>query len=1142
VNSPAPSVRKPFIASLVVLTSVALILVLALAASRSSAAEASGPPAVHGIEAVVIHSTRAQVNADSIEPDGTTTQWRIEYATNEGGPWTFAQGGTTEPPSDGRGASATIHHLIPQTIYYVRIIAENASGTSEATNHFITLPISSPEIPEHHCTVTVADTRPVCVAQRVTSALIEAEVQTNGAETEFSLEYATVEGGPYTPISGGGGTVSAVEDYATPEVLLTGLAAETLYYIRAVATNSKGSEETLRKFETLPAKPRVGGGGVSDVTATSAKIEAAVSPDGADTNWQFETAGDEGGPWSVAAGASGLIHATEAEIEYEPVTGELTGLAPATTYYIRVAAENGSGHVVGDVLSFETAGPPIVRTSATWVIDGQAPRVLGTVTPHGFDTHYHFEYVTEQHFEAEGFANPLTTPQSDAGGGSGEDSGSYEAKVVAADIGGAEPGQTYRFRLLAGSSAPAGSLVEGEERTLEAPQGPPPPPASCPNEAFRTGPSARLLDCRAYEQVTPAQKSTQDLFGNAGVVDGLTPAGDGERVALQTIAQLGDVSGSQASPGGRGASISYVISREGSGWQLRSIYPSNAGHTGYFGEIFSPDLDQVGVQATNFNTFFEYTGGLDMLAGPAAGPYVPVAENVAIDESLLRSNGTDGTSFAGADANFSHIVFASNDRSLAAGAGASVTHAPNLFEFSNGEITLLNVRTDGTLVDTCGATLGYGSGVEGDFAHNAVSDSGAVVFFTAPAINNLGATGSSCEEPPQLYMRRGGETIEISAAQGIVDPAGPQPVRYQGASADGKMVFFATTAELTSDDQGIHDEELYEYNTDSGELTRISHGVSGTAAAEVIGQSGGHHMAISENGLAVYFQAAKPLTSDAPHNPVGGAIDIYRYDTATGETTYVATIEKPMVNGTDEATPNGRFLLFEASHVLGVEAPVGEQLYRYDSAQRSLTCVSCVRSIPGSVNMPNVGETGSPSVATMDEVPGVRAISDDGSYAFFATTAALLPRDVNEALDVYEWHEGAVSLLSDGRSPHGSELFGEAADGRDVFVSSHEQLSPWDNDQQGDAYDARIDGGFAPPPPAEAPCEGDACHNPTAPPAEPTLSTSVASGPGNPTPHSPAHRKHKHGKAKQPVHQVPGHKHAAKHSHRRTDADPGGEK
>ena len=52
-----------------------------------------------------------------------------------------------------------------------------------------------------------------------------------------------------------------------------------------------------------------------------------------------------------------------------------------------------------------------------------------------------------------------------------------------------------------------------------------------------------------------------------------------------------------------------------------------------------------------------------------------------------------------------------------------------------------------------------------------------------------------------------------------------------------------------------------------------------------------------------------------------------------------------------------------------------------------------------------------------------RAVSDDGSTVVFSTSGALSPRAVNDLqsqssppVDVYEWHEGAVSLISTGHS------------------------------------------------------------------------------------------------------------------------------
>ena len=55
--------------------------------------------------------------------------------------------------------------------------------------------------------------------------------------------------------------------------------------------------------------------------------------------------------------------------------------------------------------------------------------------------------------------------------------------------------------------------------------------ATCPNEEFRTGPSASLPDCRAYELVTPEElgRSQAITFTNS---DHAIPSADGEHLAL----------------------------------------------------------------------------------------------------------------------------------------------------------------------------------------------------------------------------------------------------------------------------------------------------------------------------------------------------------------------------------------------------------------------------------------------------------------------------------------------------------------------------------------------------------------------------------------------------------------------------------
>jgi hypothetical protein len=74
---------------------------------------------------------------------------------------------------------------------------------------------------------------------------------------------------------------------------------------------------------------------------------------------------------------------------------------------------------------------------------------------------------------------------------------------------------------------------------------------------------------------------------------------------------------------------------------------------------------------------------------------------------------------------------------------------------------------------------------------------------------------------------------------------------------------------------------------------------------------------------------------------------------------------------------------------------------------------------------------------------------------------------------------------------------GMAPSGADIFFTTADRLVPQDTDTQQDIYDARIGGGF-PPPPVRTPCQEEACQGPSA--ATPSFgapSSTTFSGAGN---------------------------------------------
>jgi hypothetical protein len=646
---------------------------------------------------------------------------------------------------------------------------------------------------------------------------------------------------------------------------------------------------------------------------------------------------------------------------------------------------------------------------------------------------------------------------------------------------------------------------------------------ACPNEAVRNGPSANLPDCRAYEQVTPADKrnSVEDL---ESVGWHAVAAEDGERLALTAAITYGP----QPQENG---SLS-VFSRTSSGWTIASVKPAGSGAVVYAPEIFSPNLEQVGVRA-----YTESPPSPDSTyqVGVPGGPLATVAETSREDHSNF-----EGDVLLGGSSDVSHVVFASTDHTLLSATPTGTDKmAWDLYEWVNGQLQLVNVTGESSqakLIGKCGATLGD-KGVSGEahvyeteLAHNAVSTDGSKVFFSTPdpkAGNGSEAGCSNSEQQGpnarQLYMRES-ETVGGREQSRVIDVALPNaevhlspaeetemqelPVFYQAATADGSKLFFFTKRVLTLDavpGQG----HLYEYDTGAGEGHRLTLIFSGIDEEE---ESGNPSVSVfpSQDGAIVYFYTNDEET-------------LYRYEAGAGAAQLIASLQFPSYDEPPYTTPDGEFFVFESKGVAGEPRGAGHnELYRYDHAENSVMCVSCgPGSLAANGNALAPGPTsgrGNVFFAS-DASPAVIPMSADGNMVFFESTAALVPQVTREGpahpkvpeegvFNVYEWEAdgagtctqslGCTYLISQGNSQHSSKFLGASVDGSNVFFVTDAQLVPQDTDTLGDIYDARINGGFPPPTPSAA-CLGDTCLSVPVAPNDPAPASSSFSGPGNPT-------------------------------------------
>ncbi len=154
---------------------------------------------------------------------------------------------------------------------------------------------------------------------------------------------------------------------------------------------SGGGGESTGSTGAAPIATSVAATSITDNNAT---LNGTVNPNGLATQAWFEYGTDPGlqtpsnSPKQDAG--NGLIARS--------VSTNLSVLAPGTTYYFRVCAENSGGYAEGQVMSFTTASPaspPAVTTIAATSVGATGATLNGSVIPNGLATDAWFEWGTD---------------------------------------------------------------------------------------------------------------------------------------------------------------------------------------------------------------------------------------------------------------------------------------------------------------------------------------------------------------------------------------------------------------------------------------------------------------------------------------------------------------------------------------------------------------------------------------------------------------------------------------------------------------------------------------------------------------------------------------------------------------------------
>jgi hypothetical protein len=860
-------------------------------------------------------------------------------------------------------------------------------------------------------------------------------------------------------------------------------------------------------------------------TSTIAVVSGSVDPDNLPLSaCQFDYVSDaqyspsESNPY--AAGGTVPCDTTPSGPGAATVHAEITDLTPGAIYHFRLQATNANGttFAADETIAGTT---PVIRSVSAADVTAASVALHATINPAGGVTSYRFEYGPTS-------AYGTSIPIPDAGIGSGTADVTVEQRIA-----GLLPDSAYHYRLVGHN--PLGTTSSPDQTITTQPSGGE-VADTCPNATIRAQQhAAELPDCRAYEQVSPPERNGAPIIGSSDHEARWQAASDGNSVIYTSGGVFAD-----AQTGGS-VVFPYLSARSQGGWSTRSLLPPQAP-----GSIlpfiptpaFSTDLSK--------GILFDGGGGEVGQDEPALVPGEP-AETPNL---FLRDNETNtyqlinvtpgGTTpaepfFQGNSADLSHIFFTENAQltpnALPAG------EEWQLYEWSGGAVHLAGVLPDGTPNPTSKHILipGARNGANGGgivLDSHAVSNDGSRVFF-----QTLTQNGASVG----LYVRENGtRTTQLDASR----DGGPGGAgEFAVASSDGSVAYFVDDAErkLTGDTVPGSGLNLYGFDTNSSTLTNLTP----VAGAEVQGVVGA-----SEDGSYLYFVANAVLASgasqgDCIRSGVGNhAASCNLYVLHDGVTTFISSLNGEdlgdwndsvfYIDHTAVVSPNGQYLAFQSlNNPTGYDnlAANGErcgadetnddtespqalcaEVFLFDAATGKLSCASCNPSGAAPIGSSAIAPPtrGRFTIGPHDELPNYqdRYLSDSGRL-FFNSLDALVPRDVNDQWDVYEYEpegigscdlaQGCVAEISSGESPNPSIFRDASLTGEDVFFTTTDQLVAQDGDQSSDLYDAKVDGGIASQnTAAAAACEGEACKPSMASqPSEQAPGSTSVSGQGN---------------------------------------------
>jgi hypothetical protein len=850
-----------------------------------------------------------------------------------------------------------------------------------------------------------------------------------------------------------------------------------------------------------PGPPAVDGLSTHDVTSTSARLEADVDPDGAPTTYavQYDTAACTGS--QAACAESFTCTGSAADCGETPVppasAGEafgdrsvavdLSGLAPATTYYYRFVASNGLGKAIsGEERSFST--PPV---TGKFIADERGWEQVSPVDKAG---------AMIQSLTAAGGAIQAAAD------------GSVLAYVADATVG--EGGE--------GDRSPEVSQVvsvRGEDGWSSR-------DIATPSE-HGTGVELGYTEYQSFSSDLSLALVAPFLGGGSLAEPPLSPRLPGEEKQEKTVYLRADrIPPAQPAPGASPAETT-------SAGEAQAIYRDALengeamGNTGYVPLVNGVNAPGVpfGPLPGNMASGLQVAGVTPSLSHVVLRSIAPLKQNAAAGENLYEWQHAEGLGQGGLqlinvlpgaeEASASNPVLGG----LLQATGRNIRHAisddgTRVFWSAQGHLYMRDTGIEPAQTIQLDKAQGVAEPTRGAAFFQTASADGSRVFFTDEEPLTPGS-GASLHQP-DLYA------CEVIVSQTTGEP--------EGCKLSDLTPLYETPAHESesADVQGL----VLGASSDGSAIYFISNGVLSTRARDA-GATRGRCRKIRREEVAV----------------PGATCSLYleRYDSAAGsweEPTFVAALsnedepdwEGPGNGGdlgevTSQVSANGRFLAFMSEQRLtgydnedvtserAGERP-DEEVFLYDAgagpaSEDGLVCASCDPSGARPVGVfdpPGIGEGTEGLGMLVDRpqtwagrwlsasVPGWTKISRE--YAFyqsrylsnsgrllFDSNDALVPEDHNGKEDVYEYEplgvprgrhqctgasptysahaSGCIGLISSGSAEtesaflDASQTGGEGPSGEDlsegagdVFFLTSAPLVPQDTDATFDVYDA----------------------------------------------------------------------------------------